>query len=203
MHWTERSRAVVNIGRGLEAAGWTLHGFNEAESDPMADYYKPASWSGIASKDGYVVVVDLPESGIGQEYAKRHEIQFRPNPPRKLWHVEMDGRILDSGVGLRRCADWDREVREGAVKKIVDRIEYALGRPAQTDAEVTIRRNPVKDGIEVIFPAKPDQEIRDALKRFGFRWSRRQGLWYVRYRPGLWSGVHALLGKEIPDEQEG
>jgi len=204
MHWTERSRAVVNIGLGLRDAGWTLHGFDAGESDSMADYYRPASWDGIASKDGYVVVVDVSNRGLKRGYAGRGEVQFKPNPPHKLWHVERDGHILDSGVGLRRCADWNDETRYQAVRKIVDRIEYAIGH-LQTNAVegVTIRHNEVKNGIEVVFPAKPDQEIRDALKRLGFRWSRRQGLWYVRYRPELWSGVHALLGKEVSDEQEG
>ena len=290
MHWTERARAVVNIGLALRSRGWQLYGFHEDQSDSMTDYYNPASWKGIAAKDGYVVVVDvsadshytLELSGQNQEIARsvrgedcphcggsglepdgwtleaaradprgfnldrarrigsggvplfpdvisphqfagNHErchrchgaghLQktevdhviawptFQANPPRKLWHVEKDGRILDSGIGLKACAAYDRARREAAIGRIVDRIEGAIRSGVRHDApgrvtvsEVTIRRNHKMNGIEVVFPAKPSQEIRDGLKRLRFRWSRRQGLWYARYNPALWEQVHDLLG---------
>ena len=66
MHWTERRRARVNLALGLQAQGWTLYGFKEDRSDSMTDYYDPASWDGIAEKDGangtFVVVVDVKPS---------------------------------------------------------------------------------------------------------------------------------------------
>jgi hypothetical protein len=135
---------------------------------------------------------------------------FQSNSALKLWHVEKDGRILDSGIGLGPCADWDRERATSAVGRIVNRIEAAIARcEGKTTTEVedqdltdgiTIRRNPERQGIEVVFPAKPDEEIRAELKRLGFRWSRRQGLWYARFRPSLWSQIHALLG--VSDAEE-
>jgi hypothetical protein len=287
MHWTERRKAKANLGLALRDRGWTLYGFHEDRSDPMTDYYAPASWDGVAERRGYVVVVDIyPESsllkrsggwrttkrvrgddcphcgGSGKEPDGWTLEEARANPPgfnsswardveallpdivnprlfdadgaqkctrcngrghvwkleevilpwptfqgnlaRKLWHVEKDGRILDSGVGLGPCADWDRERAAAAVEQIVNRIEAAVTRcEGQTTTEVDsqdsadgviIRRNPERQGIEVVFPAKPAEEIRAELKRLGFRWSRRQGLWYARFRPSLWSQVHALLG---------
>ena len=62
MHWTERQRAKVNIGEELRRRGWTLFGYHEDRSDAMTDYYSPASWDGVAEKDGYVVVVDVSKS---------------------------------------------------------------------------------------------------------------------------------------------
>ena len=134
--------------------------------------------------------------------------KYRANPDRKLWHVEKDSRILDSGIGLGPCADWDQERAQAAVERIVARIEDAVhGRPsiASTAAvtEVTIRRNPAKNGIEVVFPAKPGADVRASLKRLRFRWSRRQGLWYARYGPDRWQQVHNLLDvAENPPDQE-
>lgn len=135
---------------------------------------------------------------------------FRANEPRRLWHVEKDGHILASGVGLGPCADWDRERATAAVEQIVSRIEAAVARcKGQTTTGVVgqdstdgviIRRNTERQGIEVVFPAKPAEEIRVELKRLGFRWSRRQGLWYARFRPSLWSQVHDLLG--VSDAEE-
>jgi len=45
---------------------------------------------------------------------------------------------------------------------------------------VTVRENEEKHGIEIVFPAKPCEEIRTALKAAGFRWSRFSRLWWKR-----------------------
>jgi len=222
MHWTERRKAKANLGLALRARGWTLYGFHEDRSDPMTDYWAPASWDGVAEKRGYVVVVDisvgsslLKRSG-GRSTAKQSQgddydhvevtlpwPSFQVCPPRKLWHVEKDGRVLDSGVGLGPCADCDRDKAAAAVNRIVDRIEAAIHHPegnetpgaaATTNTDgVIIRRNLEKEGIEVVFSARPDETIRAGLKRLKFRWSRRQGLWYARYNASLWDRVHQLL----------
>jgi hypothetical protein len=299
MHWTERRRARVNLALGLQAHGWTLHGFKEDRSDSMTDYYDPASWDGIAEKGGYVVVVDVkptnetllkrsggyettnrvpgddctrcqgtgkePDgwtyeealaeprefnldrtkrqtpgavplmphivsplyfgeagrekcvrcSGLGHTW-KLEQVsvdwpEFSPNPDRALWHVEKGGRILESGIGLGPCADWDREKAQAAVERIVNHIEDAIHRHHDGTADTAIegditpstgsgpciRRNLARNGIEVVFPAKPGADVRAGMKRLRFRWSRRQGLWYARYSARLWEEVHELLN--IPD----
>jgi len=48
MHWTERRKAKAALGLALRARGWTLYGFHEDRSDPMTDYWAPASWDGVA-----------------------------------------------------------------------------------------------------------------------------------------------------------
>ena len=45
--------------------------------------------------------------------------------------------------------------------------------------KITIRENPGKRGIEVLFPMKPDEKARQTLKDAGFRWSRPQQLWWA------------------------
>lgn len=44
----------------------------------------------------------------------------------------------------------------------------------------TYRRNEEHKGIEIIFDAKPNEEIRDSLKENGFRWHRQKKLWYAK-----------------------
>lgn len=222
MHWTERRKAKATLGLALRARGWTLYGFHEDRSDPMTDYWAPASWDGVAEKRGYVVVVDI---SAGSSLLKRSGSRstakqpqgdgcdhgeatftwpgFQACLPHKLWHVEKDGRILESGVGLGPCADHDKDKAATAVNRIVDRIEAVIDHPegnespgaaATTNADgVTIRRNLEKEGVEVVFSARPDETIRAGLKRLKFRWSRRQGLWYARYNASLWNRVHQLL----------
>lgn len=52
-------------------------------------------------------------------------------------------------------------------------------------SEMTIRKNVKMDGIEIVFPTKPERNVIDTLKGYGFRWSQRQGLWYRRYSEGI------------------
>ncbi|MBN1955992.1 MAG: hypothetical protein JW900_13210, partial [Anaerolineae bacterium] len=133
--------------------------------------------------------------------------EFQPNAPGKLWHVERGGCILDGGIGLGPCAHWDREKAQAAVERIVERIEAAIqGKSANTTTaaeaavtEATIRRNRARNGIEVAFPAKPPAEVRAGLKGLGFRWSRRQGLWYARFNDSRWAQVHELLATAAGD----
>ena len=37
---------------------WKVYGYYPDNSDPMTDYFDPASWDGIAEKNGYILVVD-------------------------------------------------------------------------------------------------------------------------------------------------
>jgi len=281
-----KKKSQSSPGLALRARGWTLYGCHEDRSDPMTDYYSPASWHGVAEKDGCVVVDisaasstlkcsggyttdrrvrgdDCPHcggsghepdewtfeqakadtegyrrwlletddvvmapvigsivspgdfkdgqyrcrtcSGIGHTW-RTEEITapwptFQANPPRRNWHVERGGRILDSGVGLGPCADYDRQRAEAAIQAIVSRIESAMYTGAAPDSPAaapatnasTIQRNQAHNGIEVRFAAKPAEEVRAGLKRLKFRWSRRQGLWYARYNASLWDRVHQLL----------
>jgi hypothetical protein len=256
-----------------------LYGYSPDQSEAMTDYYHPASWLGIAEKDGFVVVVDVapgssvlkwsggrPRServkdkdcercgGTGYEpdgwtydravadvqgyrrwilatkgvvmtpvigsivdprdfkdgryqcsqcYGAGHSWKeititepwpaFRANLNHKVWHVERAGLILASGNGLSGWGDYDQKRREAAIAQTIRTIEYQMrhaDRPAESNnnssgaassSGATIRRNQAHNGIEVVFPAKPAWETREALKRLGFRWSQRQGLWYGRY----------------------
>ena len=54
-----------------------------------------------------------------------------------------------------------------------------------------VRKNEEKNGMEVKFPGKPDQEVIDYLKASGFHWSRAQRLWYKRFDERLFNEVRA------------
>ncbi|MDY8021231.1 hypothetical protein [Paenibacillus polymyxa] len=45
--------------------------------------------------------------------------------------------------------------------------------------EVTVTYNEEKQGIEIRFPSKPENNIIEQLKSYGFRWSKR-GFWYAK-----------------------
>ena len=50
--------AKVVIALELMKRGWKIFGYSPMESDPYTDYYSPAYWDGIATYNGYVLVVD-------------------------------------------------------------------------------------------------------------------------------------------------
>jgi hypothetical protein len=58
MGYYEMREAKVKIAEELSKRGWEIHGFKEDESDSMTDYYSPAYWYGVATKNGYVLVID-------------------------------------------------------------------------------------------------------------------------------------------------
>jgi len=49
----------VAIGHELATRGWDLAGYKPDKSDSMTDYFDPAHWSGIARRDGVIVLCDV------------------------------------------------------------------------------------------------------------------------------------------------
>ncbi|MFS0855175.1 hypothetical protein [Paenibacillus taichungensis] len=73
MHYLDKQEAKVNIMYKLVDEGWQVFGHKRDESDSMTDYYSPASWSGVAAKNGYVLLVDVCKynlSDSGREVRK-------------------------------------------------------------------------------------------------------------------------------------
>jgi hypothetical protein len=58
-------------------------------------------------------------------------------------------------------------------------VDSAKERPA-TVSEITVRPGTRAGFVEVVFPAKPEQEVLDELKTAGYRWSRFNSCWYGR-----------------------
>lgn len=52
--------------------------------------------------------------------------------------------------------------------------------------------NPDFNGIEVYFPEKPAEDVRDALKAAGWRWHRKKGCWYNRNTESNLQGLRSI-----------
>jgi hypothetical protein len=57
-NYYDKADGKVAIARALMARGWKVYNFHEDESDSMSDYYSPARWFGVATKNGYTLVMD-------------------------------------------------------------------------------------------------------------------------------------------------
>ncbi len=58
---------------------------------------------------------------------------------------------------------------------------------------IVVRHNEEKDGIEIVFPGKPDESVRQALKDNRFRWSNFQKLWYAKRSDRTLAFAESLL----------
>lgn len=71
MYYGDKREAKVKIMGKLVEAGWKVYGYTPDESDFMIDYYSPAHWSGIATKNGFVLLIDINHlSDSGREIRK-------------------------------------------------------------------------------------------------------------------------------------
>lgn len=104
---------------------------------------------------------------------------------------------------------WEVKFSTGYRGKIYEHPNFgkapAYAPSAPTSGEgVEVRRNEERNGIEVVFPSKPARDVINGLKGHGFRWSGRQGLWWIRYNASAWSFAMSLTGatkEEEPDSR--
>ncbi|QAT65244.1 hypothetical protein EQZ20_10125 [Bacillus glycinifermentans] len=59
LSYYDKRTAKVEIMCELKKRGWNVFGYKPDNSDPMTDYFDPASWDGIAEKDGYIILIDI------------------------------------------------------------------------------------------------------------------------------------------------
>ena len=62
--------AKVRMAHELMKMGWNVEGYKADESDSMTDYWSPAHWGGIATKNGFVLVVDNRYTAEAKEITK-------------------------------------------------------------------------------------------------------------------------------------
>lgn len=78
-NYYEKRDAKVNIAHELMNRGWDVQGYSPDKSDSMTDYYCPAHWGGIATKNGYILVVDnryAAESKPIEKYNPKGNLSF-------------------------------------------------------------------------------------------------------------------------------
>ena len=54
----------------MKMDGWEVFGYHADQSDMMTDYYDPAWWGGIATKNGYILVVNCRNDSKPEEILK-------------------------------------------------------------------------------------------------------------------------------------
>jgi len=217
LHWTEKKRAIARIGAELQKRGWTIYGYDPGESDPMTDYFRAASWDGVAVFEdqypGVVACVQVVDFTVETHAGKDGWPQFTATPKRKGWHIEKDGEIVEMGLAyMMKCSryrDWEQHV-----KQVATAIEQAVERALIALSGETSGRNLVGNGINLeydrdwtwlFFPEKPETEVRERLKNMSARWSNKRQGWYFRRHVDLdelaWMFADGNGGYNIPEEE--
>lgn len=69
-YYEYRDVKVMVAHKLMKMDGWKVYGYHADESDSMTDYYDPASWGGVAEKNGYVLCVNVYGASKGEEIRK-------------------------------------------------------------------------------------------------------------------------------------
>jgi hypothetical protein len=94
----------------------------------------------------------------------------------------IDSLFAPDFAGRIGFADYHLKNNNANIRRVKARIA-ALGLQAQrVDQEedagaFKIRHDTSENRVMLVFPGKPDQAVRDLLKRWGFRWSPTNGAW--------------------------
>lgn len=104
--------AKVRIAQELMARGWEIKGYKEDQSDSMTDYYSPANWSGIATKNGFILVIDNSYDAESKEITKY-------NPKGNLSFDDREKiKTLESTLGK-----WATTGEEENAKNLIEKIQ--------------------------------------------------------------------------------
>lgn len=100
-HYVDKRASKATLAHLLADRGWKLYGYHGDQSDSHTDYYSPASWSGIAAKDGAVVVVDYsPKYPKGVERDSGKEITENRGVERTCHNCNGTGTEPDDVKGM-------------------------------------------------------------------------------------------------------
>lgn len=123
MYCGDKQRSKVNICHTLMERGWIIYGYSPDESDPYTDYYAPASWGGVAEKNGYVLCVDVSSWQVSS-YSEREIFEYcRPE-----YSFKADAKIEQ----LHRLAG-DMAATEGEKAAALEAIERIKARAAEQE----------------------------------------------------------------------
>ena len=182
-------------------------------SDMMSDYYDPCR-----EVEAYILR-ELPEGKRDLNILKAEIAQY-PSLNGLTWEEHRDsysmnhyGYSLTSGpAGKVKFTPYNSNATECTFFWKVDfgYIDYDGHHPffpeerkvpahtesvtAENLSGVQVRHNTEKNGVEIVFPAKPSVQMLGTLKANGWRWSPYNQLWYNRYSPERMEEARRITG---------
>jgi len=129
MYYGDERESMVNISIKLKALGWEIFGFREDQSDSMTDYYCPARWEGIATKNGYTLCIDIKDYHVksysGYEVFSYNKTNiFNANVSDKI--TKLEAITVDRGA---------TEAEEANAKRMIENIRESAEQKAKEATE--------------------------------------------------------------------
>ncbi|MCM1234786.1 MAG: hypothetical protein NC489_32185 [Ruminococcus flavefaciens] len=128
-YYNYREVKVMIAHKLMNMEGWEVYGYSPDRSDSMTDYWDPATWSGIAKKNGYVLCVDVYGAAEPQEIKKYNYSGFTYDRSiaEKIKKLEAmtvergasEGEAASAKIMIERLQKKAEEATENANKYIV------------------------------------------------------------------------------------
>jgi hypothetical protein len=101
------------------------------------------------------------------------------------------GRVGIPSYALQNASQEARRIRQ----RIAD-LKSRESRPAPQQVTLgNVRIEEADNRVRIVFPAKPDEAMRNALKRGGFHWSPSVGAWQRMASNQAWYQARRILGE--------
>lgn len=160
-----------------------------------ADYYADRAH---AAQNNDAISSDDPDAveKLEAKLAAMERVQTTMREANKAIKKGDDARLLELGLNEKQIAElktpqygrvgfpaWALSNNNANMKRVKERIELLKKRATQETREeelaggVTLVDNVEANRVQLLFPGKPDEETRRALKGAGFRWSPTEGAW--------------------------
>ncbi len=108
----DKREAKVNICHSLESKGWKIYGYKEDQSDSMTDYYDPAYWDGIATKNGFTLVVDVYSNSNSGKEVTEYTIEIKNSNSERI-------EKLQALINDRAAEEGEKENAQNMIYKIL------------------------------------------------------------------------------------
>lgn len=169
-----------------------------SSDDPNAPERLRAKADGIAAERAQGVainkVIRLAKGDEAKAIAGLLELGLSEAVCGKMLTKDFAGRIGVPSYHLSNLSAEERRVRQR-----LEKLEAAV---AEGDPEPIVREGArleqSDNRVRLIFDGKPPSEIREKLKRSGFRWAPSAGAWQRMAGPGVWRIALVLLDYTNP-----
>ena len=112
---------VLIAHRLFKMDGWKVYGYHANNSDPYTDYYDPANWGGIATKNGYTLVID--KSWAEEEHRHTYTVKTEYNAETAAKIAKLEKMTQANGA-----SEQEEQTAQAAILKLMEK---------QTATEIT------------------------------------------------------------------
>ena len=102
----------------MSMEGWTVYGYHADHSDSMTDYYDPASWGGVAEKNGYILCVDVYGAAQPEEIRKYNYDAFTYDNSIQEKITKLEQMTVERGA-----SEAEEASAQAAIKKLREKAE--------------------------------------------------------------------------------